>query len=115
MWTNAMKVAFEGSETGIARGVSQQELAGQKDHKKVSQFSSFHNASFCEAHFCHQKRVSIIFFRMHDKTLPELKIAVATAVHTIDSKVCSRVMDGFQNCLSALLVKEGGHFESLND
>ncbi|GBN49251.1 hypothetical protein AVEN_272101-1 [Araneus ventricosus] len=37
----------------------------------------------------------------------ELKIAVATAVHTIDSKVCSRVMDGFQNRFIAVLVKEG--------
>ncbi|GBM10334.1 hypothetical protein AVEN_131073-1 [Araneus ventricosus] len=36
-----------------------------------------------------------------------------TAVHTIDCEVCSRVLDGFQNCLTAVLAKEGDHFELL--
>ncbi|GBO37908.1 hypothetical protein AVEN_16982-1 [Araneus ventricosus] len=40
-----------------------------------------------------------------------LKRADTTAVHAIDSEVCSRVMNGFQNRLTALLVKEDGHFE----
>ncbi|GBO29189.1 hypothetical protein AVEN_19563-1, partial [Araneus ventricosus] len=35
-----------------------------------------------------------------------------TAVHTIDSEV-SRIMDGFQNHLTAVLVKERGHFDPL--
>ena len=45
--------------------------------------------------------------------LPELKTAITTAVDTIDSEACSRVMVGFQNRLTAVLVKDGGHFESL--
>ncbi|GBM83342.1 hypothetical protein AVEN_77423-1, partial [Araneus ventricosus] len=36
-----------------------------------------------------------------------------TANHMIDYKLCSRVMDGFQNRLTAILVKDGGHFEPL--
>ncbi|GBL95565.1 hypothetical protein AVEN_54161-1 [Araneus ventricosus] len=36
--------------------------------KMVSQFSSFHNASFClPMHFCHQKCFSSLFFRLYDK------------------------------------------------
>ncbi|GFS97232.1 t-complex protein 1 subunit delta [Nephila pilipes] len=45
--------------------------------------------------------------------LPELKTAITTAVDTIDSEACSRVMVGFQNRLTAVLVKDGGHFEPL--
>ncbi|GFU34605.1 hypothetical protein NPIL_408111 [Nephila pilipes] len=45
--------------------------------------------------------------------LPEHKTAITTAVDTIDSEACSRVMVGFQNCLTAILVKDGGHFEPL--
>ncbi|GFU50981.1 t-complex protein 1 subunit delta [Nephila pilipes] len=45
--------------------------------------------------------------------LPELKTAITTAVDTIDSEACSRVMVGFQNHLTAVLVKDGGHFEPL--
>ncbi|GBM99300.1 hypothetical protein AVEN_161428-1 [Araneus ventricosus] len=41
------------------------------------------------------------------KTLPELKIAVTSAVHTIACNVCSRVMDGFQNRLTAVPFREG--------
>ncbi|GFT77392.1 t-complex protein 1 subunit delta [Nephila pilipes] len=43
--------------------------------------------------------------------LPELKTAITTAVDTIDSEASSRVMVGFQNRLTAVLVKDGGHFE----
>ncbi|GBM06293.1 hypothetical protein AVEN_208978-1 [Araneus ventricosus] len=53
----------------------------------------------------------------HNKNWPRTSFAV----HTIDSEVCSRVMDGFQNRLTVVLVKEevlrethdrasGGHF-----
>ncbi|GBN57618.1 hypothetical protein AVEN_135705-1, partial [Araneus ventricosus] len=45
----------------------------------------------------------------HNRNWPEKR----TAVHTIDCEVCSRVMDRFQNRLTAVLVKEGGHFEPL--
>ncbi|GFS53505.1 t-complex protein 1 subunit delta [Nephila pilipes] len=45
--------------------------------------------------------------------LPELKTAITTAVDTIDREACSRVMVGFQNRLTAVLVKDGGHFEPL--
>ncbi|GFS63289.1 retrovirus-related Pol polyprotein from type-1 retrotransposable element R2 [Nephila pilipes] len=45
--------------------------------------------------------------------LPELKTAITTAVDTIDSEACTRVMVGFQNRLTAVLVKDGGHFEPL--
>ncbi|GFR08755.1 t-complex protein 1 subunit delta [Trichonephila clavata] len=40
--------------------------------------------------------------------LPELKTAITTAVNTIDSEACSRVMVGFQNRLTAVLVKMAG-------
>ncbi|GBN82656.1 hypothetical protein AVEN_206709-1 [Araneus ventricosus] len=62
-------VVNDGSATGMAGGVSQQELSGQMDCRLT--------------------------------------------VHTIDCEVCSHVMDGFQKRLTAVLVKEGGHFEPL--
>ncbi|GBN42977.1 hypothetical protein AVEN_7093-1 [Araneus ventricosus] len=37
-----------------------------------------------------------------------------SVVHTINSKVSSRVMNVFRSHLTALLVKEGGHFEPLH-
>ncbi|GBL75124.1 hypothetical protein AVEN_91208-1 [Araneus ventricosus] len=48
----------------------------------------------------------------HKKNWAELKIAVTTAVETIDREVCSRVMDGLQNHLIVVLIKDGGNFES---
>ncbi|GBM24720.1 hypothetical protein AVEN_141797-1 [Araneus ventricosus] len=38
----------------------------------------------------------------HNKNWPDKRIAV----HTIDSEVCSRVIDGLQNRITAVLVKE---------
>ncbi|XP_054713645.1 uncharacterized protein LOC129223103 [Uloborus diversus] len=45
--------------------------------------------------------------------LSELKTAITTAVETIDSEAHSRVMVGFQKRLTAVLVKDGGHFKPL--
>ena len=45
--------------------------------------------------------------------LPELKTPLTTSVDTIDNEACSRVMVGFQNRLTAVLVKDCAHLEPL--
>ncbi|GBL73903.1 hypothetical protein AVEN_230847-1 [Araneus ventricosus] len=52
-------------------------------------------------------------WQTNPKTFPELKAVVTNAVGTIHNEVSSRLMDGFQNRLIAIFVKEGGHFETL--
>ena len=52
-------------------------------------------------------------WRSNAKTTPELKTAIKNAFGEISTHTLKAVTSGFSNRLTAVIAKEGGHFEQL--